>query len=59
MWSRVRRPLHVIGIPIGVTLAVLVFGVDRHLIDQIWFKVGLVAIGALTLILAAESADRE
>jgi hypothetical protein len=59
MWLRVRRPLRVIGIPVGVTLVVVVFGVDRHLIDHIWFRAGLVVVGALAILLAAEEADRE
>ncbi len=59
MSSSVRRPLRVFGIVLGTTLAVLVFGIDRHLIDHNWFRVCMVVIGALTIILAGEVADRE
>ncbi len=59
MSSSVRRPLRVFGIPLGATLAVLVFGVDCHVIDQIWFQAGIVVVGALAIILAGELADRE
>ncbi len=57
--SSVSRPLRVFGIVLGTTLAVLVFGIDCHLIDQIWFRVCMVVVGALTIILAGEVADRE
>ncbi len=59
MSSSVRRPLRVFGIVLGPILVVLVFGIDCHLIEHNWFRVCMVVVGALTIILAGEVADRE
>ena len=59
MWSTLRRPVLVIGVPVGVTTLCVLFGLDSHLIDDFWFLACLVVISALALLIAAQAADPE
>jgi hypothetical protein len=59
MWSTVRRPVLVIGAPVGVIILCVLFGLDSHLLDNVWFLACLVIISALALLISAQAADPE